>query len=383
MKIVFVSNYYNHHQSDLSENLCYLTDGNYYFIATRPMEEERIQMGWSQLEYPSFVKLYYRCEKEKRECLDLIESADVVILGNAPEFFVKNRLKNKKLTFCYSERIFKKPIPWYRLTFYALRELLYFHKYDNYYLLCASAYAPLDFSKIFAFRRKCFKWGYFPRFKEYDNIHKLICSKEKFSILWAARFIDWKHPEVPIMITKKLKEDGYPVHLSMIGVGPLFECIDKMIRDNNLQDVISLLGPQSPEAVRLRMENAEIYIATSDKEEGWGAVINEAMNSGCTVVASHLMGSAPFLIQEGENGLIYKDGDLEELYRKVKFLLDNSHERINMGMNAYETIKSTWNASIASKRLLYLIKSLCENGKSSYTDGPCSPAYVLKESWKK
>ena len=37
-------------------------------------------------------------------------------------------------------------------------------------------------------------------------------------------------------------------------------------------------------------------------QEGWGAVVNEAMNSGCAVVADHMIGAAPWLIRQGENG---------------------------------------------------------------------------------
>lgn len=46
MKIVFLSNYFNHHQQSLSNELFSLTNGNYYFIETMPIEEERVKMGW-------------------------------------------------------------------------------------------------------------------------------------------------------------------------------------------------------------------------------------------------------------------------------------------------------------------------------------------------
>lgn len=46
MKVVFVSNYYNHHQSAISEEFFNQTNGQYQFIQTEPMEEERRNMGW-------------------------------------------------------------------------------------------------------------------------------------------------------------------------------------------------------------------------------------------------------------------------------------------------------------------------------------------------
>ena len=49
-------------------------------------------------------------------------------------------------------------------------------------------------------------------------------------------------------------------------------------------------------------------------QEGWGAVLNEAMNSGCACIASHAIGSAGFLIEHGENGFVYRDGDMDDFY---------------------------------------------------------------------
>ena len=60
MRIVFVSNYINHHQIPLSEELYRLTEGKYTFVQTEPMEEERIKMGWdAESVNKPYVKLYY------------------------------------------------------------------------------------------------------------------------------------------------------------------------------------------------------------------------------------------------------------------------------------------------------------------------------------
>ena len=48
------------------------------------------------------------------------------------------------------------------------------------------------------------------------------------------------------------------------------------------------------------MEQANIFIISSTHEEGWGAVVNEAMNSGCVVIGSHAAGAVPFLIENAK-----------------------------------------------------------------------------------
>ena len=55
MKIVFISNYFSHHQKPLSEQLYALTDGNYRFIETEPMEEDRRNLGWGEEKQPLYV----------------------------------------------------------------------------------------------------------------------------------------------------------------------------------------------------------------------------------------------------------------------------------------------------------------------------------------
>ena len=77
MQITFVSNYINHHQTPVSDELYRLVGDGYTFVQTEPMEEERISMGWdkSAAERP-YVKLYY---KDRKVCDELIMSSDCVI----------------------------------------------------------------------------------------------------------------------------------------------------------------------------------------------------------------------------------------------------------------------------------------------------------------
>ena len=122
------------------------------------------------------------------------------------------------------------------------------------------------------------------------------------------------------------------------------------------------------------MRQNEIFLFTSDKNEGWGAVLNESMNDGCAVVANKAIGSAPYLIQDGKNGLMYKK-NVNDLYEKVKLLLDNPHLRKKLGEKAYQTLATTWNGDEAAKRLLQLIEDINESKRSRFEDGPCSKDY--------
>ena len=373
--ITFFSNFINEHQIPFCEAMFKQTGGNFRFVATEPIWKERVAIGFKDRsdEFPFVVKSYEN-EESYQKALNLGLNSDVVIMGDAPDEFIEGRLKQNKLTFRYSERYFKEG-RWRILdprVFKARYKQDIRYRKKNLYMLCASAYTAPDCRFILSYPNKTYKWGYFPPVKKYEDLEKVINSKRPASLLWVGRFIDWKHPEAPLFVAKKLKDEGYKFTLNIIGGGELEEKIRQNIAKNGLDDCVKLLGTMSPEKVRENMEQSEIFLFTSDKNEGWGAVLNESMNSACAVVASRAIGSVPYLIQDGENGLIYKDGNLKDLYDKVKFLLDNEKERRGMGKNAYQTLTDTWNAEVAADRLIRLIESIKEGKGTPLIDGPCS-----------
>ena len=371
MKIVFISNYFNQHQSYISDCLYEITNKNYYFIETEKIPEQRLKLGYKSIER-KYLKQFYLPD-DTDECRGLIDEADIVIIGSANFKYVKKRVKDKKIVLRYSERFLKNK-KCYRGLF--LRMIKYLYEgglYKNVYLLCSSAYAASDYNRLFCYKKRCFRWGYFPKTTKYDDIKQTVTVKKKNSILWVGRFIDWKHPEAAIEIAKRLEKEGYDFKLNMVGTGPIIDDMKKIVEDNNLSQYVNILGSVPFDKVQNYMMTSKVFLATSDANEGWGAVVNEAMGNGCAVVASYLMGSVPFLITNKKNGLIYENGDVEQLYNHVKYLLDNPKNCDSICINAYKQIQNLWNGEIAAERIVELSKILI-NGKEiqKYKDGPCS-----------
>ena len=358
------------------------TQHNFNFMATQSMSDERKQMGWQE-ETPAFLRQYYAGKEIDETSRRMIDEADVVIVGNAPPSAVKKRLSEGKMTFQYSERLYKKSYQRWKWPVRMYRMWKAYGRFSRFYLLCASAFTAADFAKTHTFVGKAYKWGYFPETKQYD-VSQLLANKKKNRILWCGRLIDWKHPDDVIMLAHHLQTKGYDFHLQIIGTGEMEEQLKTLSADYHLENCVEFLGAMSPEAVRAKMEEAGIYLFTSDRGEGWGAVLNESMNSGCAVVASHAIGSVPFLLTHKENGLVYKSGNLDDLFSKVEYLLDHPKEREEMGKKAYHTIADLWNAQVAAERFLRLVKEIEDHGYCDlYTEGPCSPAPKLKDHWFK
>ena len=399
--LTFYSNYFNHHQKALCDEFYKLLGDGFKFIETMPMEGFRAQMGWGE-DTPSYViRTYERPEYEEAAKL-LAISSDVVIMGTAPEEYCEARLKENKLTFRYSERPLKEGfikffIP--RLTKKYIRMHIK-NRDKNIYVLGASAFTALDFKKMFnSYPDKCYKFGYFPVHKEYD-IDSLLAEKKNFAsenqptILWLGRMLKLKKPELVVMAARQLKDLGYNFKLHMVGEGEMRPVLEKMVQEYALTDRVTFEDFLSPDEARDRMAQYQIYVMTSNKLEGWGSVIYEGLNAGCAVVASHVCGATPWLVENEKCGLVYRSGSVESLASQLKKLLDKPELIDEYGKAAYEKMHDKWNPESAAKSVIKLAEGLnkvsADGNKIKYPadeyvieDGPCSKAGYLRNNWFK
>lgn len=381
MKFVFASNFLSPHQLPFCLAISKMKNVDFTFVATDPIPEERRTLGYEDLDkkYP-FVVCAYESDELMQKGTELVTQADIAIIGSAPSKMARQRIKEGKITFRGCERQLK----------HGLEPLKYLYRFirwhkntpnkKNCLLLCASAYASYDFSLFGLYKNRAYKWGYFPQTKKYDDIDALISKKEENSILWVGRLIDWKRPESMLVLAKALKEKGYKFNIKILGTGEMEQSLKDEIVKQGLQNEVIMLGSRKVDEVRQYMENSRIFITTSNREEGWGAVVNEAMNSGCAVIASNVVGAAPYLIKHGQNGMIYTDGNMKQCVSLVEELLNDNKKAAQLGAEAYKTIANEWNAENAAEKLIVLCENLLQNKPTDnlFNDGVCSKAEIIK-----
>lgn len=373
MKIVIVSNYVNQHTMPLCWALYARLGEDFAFVETRPREAdpEAFQMGYAYYladgaaEVPWLVRGWQQRDRAARILLD----ADAVLTANADDSWVMARLRAGKLTFRTHERWYRAGLPWYRRPRAILGGWLHHGRFRNLHLLCASAYAASDASRVGCFRGKAYRWGYFPEFRAPGEQR----GNPVPVILWAGRMVDWKHGDDALSACALLAREGYRFRLRLAGAGPEAEKLRGMGAPAEFP------GELPPRAVRDEMDKADIFLFTSDAREGWGVVLNEAMNSGCAVVASRAAGSTPYLVRSGENGLTYQSGKVEELTECIRKLLEDEPLRRTLGQRAFETIRDQWTPEEAARRLLALCDALLQGRGPVETAGPCSIAPRIKE----
>lgn len=381
MKIAFVAKSCEHVLRPMCDELYEKYNDDFVFVETGNLDKNRVGIG-SESERDYILK----SENHMAEAMEIIENADVVIFGGADIRYIQSRIDSNRMTLYYSERLFKKGF-WQKfnpITGKKLRERFIIPSQNsNFHLLCASAYAPLDFYSIGAFRGKMYKWGYQIEVKEKD-IEELIKEKPEdgMNIIWIGRLVKLKHCDHAIRVIKRLKKDGKYARLTIIGDGPERNKLEKLALTLGVAEQVDFKGRCTIDITRSIIDKANIFLFTSDFKEGWGVTLNECMNAGCACVCSHAAGSTNYLVDEEKDGFIYQSGNIDVLYYKVKALIEDKELRENIGRNAYKKMYETWNPKYSTKRLIALCEALVE-GKDTelFKEGPCSKAEVLKENW--
>lgn len=382
MTLTFITNYMTPHQKPLCDELYKQLGDDFHFIAVEKMDEERVKMGWGE-DMDEAPYAFFNDDDYDRSNR-LMRESDVVICGSIHQLYIEERLSLHKPTFRYFERLYKKG-RLYGLNPSSLSRKKKEHaayKNDPVYLLCAGAYTAGDFALSGSYPGKKYRFGYFPRTIEFkDGELKDLKNNCVPEILWSGRMLDWKHPGAAVFTAIHLRKNGIPFHMTIIGDGECRKNVELTIQEHNLYEDIEIKDFMKPEEVREIMARSDIYLMTSDTNEGWGAVVNEAMNAGCAVVASNAAGSVPYLIKHEENGLIYKSGDFKQLgYFTAKLCLDKAL-REKLGNAAENTIRSLWNEKETAKRLINTCENLLkDNGSGNiflYEDGPMSKAPEL------
>lgn len=366
IRVVFVSNFLNHHVLPLCNSFIKTPGVIFHFVSTTKTPIEQLNLGYDEMnDKYSFVIKYYEQKQERKHAEKIIKEADIVILDGVWHHFSK--LNKRALRFRISERFLKGKCTF---TKKLLKRIKYFvntfGERKNTILLSCGKFSAQDFR---FFYRTILKFGYFPPFEKYI-VRNLVKEKEQSSFIWAGRFIDWKHPEYVVFAARDLIKKFPNLHFYMIGDGPLLSDVKTMIQRFNLSHVVSLLGPKNHKEVRKIMKKCQFHLLTSDSNEGWGAVLNESMNSACIPISRRTIGSTSYLISDWQNGIIFDD--YNDFVSSISEVLSCDASTIFcLQQAAYDEIAHLWNSDVCVERILSFQrkKTLDENCASA---GPLS-----------
>lgn len=122
----------------------------------------------------------------------------------------------------------------------------------------------------------------------------------------------------------------------MVGSGEMSESLQRLAADLSLDNVIF------PGFIN-QIELPKVYAASDvfvlpSEDEPWGLIVNEVMCAGLPIVICGEVGCVPDLVEDDDNGLLFKAGDIGGLTDCLKRLLSDSHLRLRMGRRSRERI---------------------------------------------
>lgn len=156
-------------------------------------------------------------------------------------------------------------------------------------------------------------------------------SKDPGRIIFVGRFNHEKR--IDRLITAfSMIADKYPEwHVDIFGEGNEKDNLIRQIKDLKLESRVIIHEPTK--SIYNEYKRSEMLVLCSEHEAS-PLVLVEAMACGVPCVSLDCPNGPREIINDGENGLLAKDGDVEDLSAKIEWLITHEKERKSMGKEA-------------------------------------------------
>ena len=151
-------------------------------------------------------------------------------------------------------------------------------------------------------------------FNKSEYRKKLGLKDDDFVILVLAELNKNKN-HIQLIKAMNLLKDKYPnIKAIFAGTGPLEEEIKKQIKENGLEERISLLGWRNDAKELINLSDV---VGLFSKREGLGKCLLEAMICGKCVIATNSRGPRE-LIEDNENGFLFEIDDVDKTSKSIE-----------------------------------------------------------------
>ncbi|RPI05508.1 MAG: glycosyltransferase family 1 protein [Ignavibacteriae bacterium] len=134
--------------------------------------------------------------------------------------------------------------------------------------------------------------------------------------------------------------------LVIIGDGDGKPAFERLSHELLIDHTVTFTG-FLPLEEKVRLLNQMQLVVNTSAKEGWGLTVTEANACGTPAVASDVPGLRD-AVKDGETGLLYEYGNIEQLAEKILLLLRDEHLRFRLTAGALEYAQSlTWDKSAA------------------------------------
>lgn len=191
--------------------------------------------------------------------------------------------------------------------------------------------------------------------------HQLF-ENNRFNMILTARIIVDKGHKDAVLAVKKMLEDGYDnIHLyfagSSIKADDSYErYLKKIIEENKLDNYVTFLGEVSDMGKIRKDMDIELMCAVC---ETFGRVTVEGMRNGLLVVGSNTGGTLE-IIEDGVNGLLYKQGDPNSLAEVLENIYKNNNLGKKIANNGYNMSQTNFTEEKNVEQIYNVMSTLVE-----------------------
>lgn len=188
------------------------------------------------------------------------------------------------------------------------------------------------FSKVL--QKKC-SVIYNPIFLD-DEVGMALTTKKQKKIVTVGRLVPQKNQKLLIKAFSKIHEEYPEYKLVIYGEGSLREEFEKLIKELKLEKSVELPGNKSD--IWKCISDAEVFVLTSEFE-GMPNALLEAMCLGLPCISTKVSGAID-LVNNGENGILINQNDINELTNMIKKVISDKEFALHLGENASNLIDS-------------------------------------------
>ena len=174
---------------------------------------------------------------------------------------------------------------------------------------------------------------------------RIYFNGDQINILSVGKFEERKNHILLLKVILKLSE-FYPIKLTLVGEVSTehhrnyLKKVNQYIKKYKLENIVSIVENVPPYNMATYYKSADLFILPSTKEYASFSQM-EAMAHSVPAIVSETNGTACY-IQEGYNGFLFHDNDLEDLLIKIEKVIKNKEILLEMGTNAYNRIKDCY-----------------------------------------
>ena len=155
--------------------------------------------------------------------------------------------------------------------------------------------------------------------KSRENVEDGILLAQERNLIGVGKLLESKGFYRLIPMVRNLRDEGLPAHLYLLGVGPAQAHLEKLAKQYEISEHVTLLGYQT---------NPYKYVAKADLfvcasfAEGFSTAATEALIVGTPVCTVEVSGMKEMLGENNEWGIVTENDD-EALYQGIKRLLED------------------------------------------------------------